>query len=225
MMRMDTLKKPTSVFFGRRELGETMNRTRVLWIGLVIISIVVGWLKWTERTTQVDLQQRLSSWTNRDTTIEYLSLGMFESEIMGVIVRTQNATSVINDVEIESITIGYDPTDFGGDDPTLERLNIDRLTIHWDGLLGRNIQQIIGEMTSTAPKARRSRRTISSSSSTLQIKVVQLTNTTIVVHIGNNTESIQLLDLELNNLDGTHHNILKQILEQIHSAMKEDRDR
>ena len=115
-----------------------MNRTRVLWIGLIIIAFGVGWLKWTERTTQVDLQQRLSSWTNRDTTIENLSLGMFESEIMGIVVRTHNATAFTNDVEIGSITLGYDPTDFLEDAPTLDRLNIDRLTIHWDGLLGRN---------------------------------------------------------------------------------------
>ena len=176
---------------------------------------------WTEHATHTDLQNNLSAWVHRDITIEHLSLGVFNSGVRGLVLPTDNRTTFTNDVEIGSIEIEYTPSIFIKDVSRLKRFRVERLTIHWQGLLGTNIRQIIDNIKGSFPRTRRIRRTATQPNNTLEIEEVLLINTTIIVHIGNNTESIHLPDITIRNVNGTHRNIIKQIVEQIRTEIKE----
>ena len=197
---------------------------RWVWFSLVCVLISLSVLSWTEHNAHLDLQHNISTWVNRDVSIEALSLGIFQSEVKGLIVPTAGSNRFTNDVNIGRIQIKYTPSMFTSDLRTIDRLDIDRLTIHWEGLLGKNIQTIVGNIKGHMPKSRRLKG-LASSPSTFEIREVLITNTTIFVHIGNNVESIQVPRIFLSNIEGTHQNVLKQIIEQVRIDMKEGQAR
>lgn len=195
-------------------------RVRWIWFSLVSVLISLSMLSWSEHRAHLELQHNISTWVNRDISIESLSLGVFQSEIKGLIVPTANTTTFTNDIDIGRIQIEYTPSVFTNEVRTIDRMDIDRMTIHWNGLLGKNIQEVVGNITGHMPKSRR-RKGPSTSPSTFEIKEVLITNTTIFVHIGSNVESIQIPRILLSTIEGTHQNILKQIIEQIRTDMKQ----
>ena len=198
-----------------------MNIVRWLWVCPIILILSLGIFSWTEHETHTDLQKNLSTWVHRDITIDHLSLGVFRSGIRGLVIPTKNTTTFTNDIEVGSIEVEYTPSVFIQDVSTLKRVTVDRLTIHWKGVLGTNIRQIIDNIKGALPRSRRIKQVPTDSNNRLEIEEVLLTNTTIIVHIGNNTESIQLPDITIRDVHGTHRNVIKQIVEQIQTGIKE----
>ncbi len=198
-----------------------MNGARWLWVCSIILIIILGIFSWIEHATHTDLQKNLSTWVHRDITIEQLSLGVFRSGVRGLVVPTENRTTFTNDVEVGSITVEYTPSVFMKDVSILKRVTIEHVTIHWKGLLGTNIRQIIDNIKGGIPRTRRIKQVPTHSNNRIEIEEVLLMNTTIIVHIGNNTESIQLPDITIHNVHGTHRNVIKQIVEQIQTGIKE----
>ena len=198
-----------------------MSGTRWLSISLGILIFILGVFSWTEHATHIDLQHNLSRWTHRDITIEHLSLGVFSSGVRRMVIPTENRTTFTNDIEVEAIEVEYTPLAFMEDVTILQRVQVDGLIIHWKGLLGTNIRQLIDNIKDSFPRTPRVKRAAKHSHSRVEIHEISLTNTTIIVHIGHNTEAILLPDLTLNDVNGTHSNVLKQIVEQLQHGIKE----
>ena len=202
-----------------------MNGTRWLWIGIGALVLSLGVFSWTEHETHVDLQHNLSTWVHRDITIENLSLGVFGSGVRGLVIPAENRTTFTNDVEVGSIEVDYMPSVFIEDMTILNKVEVDGLIIHWEGLLGTNIRQIIDNIKGNFPRTRRVKRTAKNPNRTLEIKEMLLTNTTIVVHLRNNTEAIVLPDITLIDIHGSHSHVIKQIVKQIQLGIIERRNK
>ena len=195
--------------------------TRKLWFGFIAILLSLGSFSWIEHRVHIVLEENLSTWVNRDITIDTVSLGLFESEIKGLVVPGENINTFTNDVEIGCIQTEYMPLTFVEDINTLTRVKVDNLTIHWQGL-GKNIYHMIGNIKDHVPKSRQLKKVESPSTPTLSINELLISNATIITHIGHNAEVIKLPDLTLNNINGTHQHILKEIVGQIGTKMKQD---
>ena len=194
-----------------------MNRLRFSLI-VLILSVVAG-TYWMEHQTHTDLQHRLSLWTSRSAKINRLSLGLFESEITDISIPTERPSRFTNDIEVGSITVEYSPNELTSKFTTFDSVTVDRLTVHWNGLFGRNIKDLINSVRASFPK--RSEPLDKESDSSIQINRLTLHNTTVFVHIGRHTETLRLATLELHNVEGTHQRIVKQILEQLQAGVAE----
>ena len=178
-------------------------------------------LSWSKHSAHLDLQHELSTWVNRKVSVETLSLGVFQTKIEGLVVPTTNTTTFTNDVEIGSIQIEYTTFVPIDDVNSINRLSIDQMTIHWKGLLGKNIQEIVGSIKGHIPKSRR-RKGQATSPNTFEINEVLITNTTVFIHIGNNVDSIVIPRILLRDIQGGHQSVLKKIIGQIRSYMTQD---
>ena len=185
----------------------------------IFVLLLFGGLFWIEHQTQTDLQHRLSVWTSRPAQINSLSLGLFESEITDICIPTNGTSRFTNDIEVGSIKVAYSPIELTDNLTTVESVTVNRLTVHWKGFLGRNIQDLTNQVRASFPK--RNYHTQEQSDSSIQINQLTLHNTTIFVHIGGHTETLRIPILELHNVEGTHQRIIKQILEQIQAGVAE----
>ena len=186
---------------------------------ITLVLLLFAGLFWMERQTQTDLQHRLSEWTSRPAKINSLSIGLFESEITDISIPTDGTSRFTNDIEVGSINIKYYPSDLTDDLTVLKSVAVNRLTIHWNGLLGKNIHELINQVRSSFPKRRQ--RPKEPSDSSIQINKLTLYNTTIFVHIRGRTETLQFPILELHDVEGTHQRIIKQIVEQLQAGVAE----
>ena len=189
-------------------------------VGLFTFSILLFiCFLWIETNTRDDLERRLSVWTSRSAKISDLSLGLFESDIKNIYIPTKGTSRFTNDIEVGLIKVTYSPTALRDNLTTIQTVDIAQLTIHWNGLLGRNIQELTSQIRTAFPK--RKVRSNKQSDSSIKINRLTVYDTTIFLHIGNHTETLRLPILQLHNVEGTHQSILKQILEQIQIGMEE----
>ena len=146
---------------------------------IILVLLLFAGLFWMERQAQTDLQHRLSEWTSRSVRIDALSLGLFESEMTNIYIPTDDVSRFTNDIEVGSIKIEYSPTELTDNLTVLQSVAVNQLTIHWNGLLGRNIHELINQVRDSFPKRRQ--HTKEQSDSTIQINNLTLYNTTAVL--------------------------------------------
>lgn len=192
---------------------------KIFFGGIVAIVLAFGGLKWTEHTARQTIEDRFSSWVNRNSTTENLSLGLFESTLFNIKIPTASSTGFTNDVEAKAITIAYNPLEASSELTTIKKLEIEGLIVNWNGLFGNNIQTLINNIKTTFPKRAR-KRNRESEDAEVEIEHIELTNTTVIVHLGPSDTTIVLPSLTLKNVQGTHQSIVKQIVEQIRIGMR-----
>ena len=188
-------------------------------LGYSVVSLLcclLGVFLWIEAATKSDIQGRLSNWVDRPTSIHGISLGLYTSELRSIAIPSVENKNFSNDMEIDSLLIKYNPTDIL--DGRITLLLIDGLTIHWQGLLGRNIQDLVSQVEESFPKS--NRRSTKKQPDSLNIEETRLTNITIVVHIGPAVESFRIPVIVINDASGTHQSILLQVFEQIKGSVQ-----
>lgn len=192
-----------------------MSVLRKIFVGGIIVSVLAfGVLKWTEHTARQTIEDRFSIWVNRNSTTENLSLGLFESTLFNIKIPAASNTGFTNDVEAAAITIAYNPLKASSELTTIKKLKIEGLVVNWSGLFGNNIQTLINDIKTTFPKRAR-KRNRKSEDAEVEIENIELTNTTVILHLGPSDTTIVLPSLTLKDVQGTHQSIVKQIVEQI----------
>jgi len=192
---------------------------KIFFIGIIVGSLATGALEWTEHTVRQDIEGRFSKWINRNSTTEDLSLGLFESTLFHIKIPSISNTGFTNDVEAAAITIAYHPLEASNQLTTIKKLKIEGLVVNWNGLFGNNIQTLINDIKTTFPKRER-RRKREFDEAEVEIEHIELTNTTVVIHLGQSDTKIVLPSLTLKDVRGTHQSIVKQIVEQIRIGLR-----
>ena len=180
--------------------------------------LCIGVLRWTEYQTQQDLTNRFSLWLNRPATSHSLSLGLFEASIVDLKIPNMSNTEFGNDIEIRKLTIEYSPTEVTTGLNRIQKLKVNGLTVHWNGLFGGNIKQLVN-----GTKARVSKRTSKThpdDDSQLEIEHIEFVDTTVIIHLGTKDTVVTLPSLTLKDVQGTHQSIFRQIVEQIQIGLQ-----
>jgi len=186
---------------------------------VILLTISIGWmivLQWAKKEARLGLTKGTIFLLDAPPEIEGIRIGTFSSDIdQFAVPNYYQSTTVPDSIELKMVQANYKPWRLLGQPAVIDTLTFQGITLHWDGLLGRNITHLMQQLHESVPRKARKREVLQGPK-TLQINEIVLLDTQVVFHIGKTTKVLSIPQLTLRNVEGETESILRQILEQIH---------